>query len=357
MPLKVKGYTSPQVKAQRQASLVKALVEVGHQKRAIRAVHGQSEVMNDYKRLGEVEALSPSAGAPPNLPWSGREHWIEQEVDSLTGAVEKYLRKVPPRTAPGPLGSRMEHWAVMKFAPDGLLSAAQVLVRLGLGRAPEEIVDIHAMGELLLTNKPTGGLRPIVLSSICRRIVMGAVARRTPTEVGVACGEDQLGIGAKDGVASAFHTIAAFARSSPDRFVVRLDIEAAHQSFSCSQALAEIVDKCPALSLPYSVWYGKRRRHLWRSSDGRVSYIPSQRSGDQGDAIVQQAFVLVLAPRVKEAIERIKQIDAKAQLLQYADDMQLWIDGTSIDRALAILGEELEKVDLKIAARKTEIWS
>ena len=166
-----------------------------------------------------------------------------------------------------------------------------------------------------------------------------------------------MGIGAKDGVASAFHTIAALARASPDRFVVRLDIETAHQSFSRSQALAEIVDKCPALSLPYSVWCGKQRGHLWRSSDGRASYIPSQRGGDQGDAIVQQAFVLVLAPRVKEAIERIKQIDAKAQLLQYADDMQLWIDGTSIDRALAILGEELEKVDLTIADRKTKIWS
>ena len=74
----------------------------------------------------------------------------------------------------------------MKFAPDGLLSAAQVLVRLGLGRAPEEIVDIHAMGELLLTNKPTGGLRPIVLSSICRRIVMGAVARRARPQACVA---------------------------------------------------------------------------------------------------------------------------------------------------------------------------
>ena len=54
---------------------------------------------------------------------------------------------MPPRTAPGPLGIRMEHWAVMKFAPDGLLSAAQVLVRVGLGRAPEEIVDILCVPE------------------------------------------------------------------------------------------------------------------------------------------------------------------------------------------------------------------
>ena len=154
------------------------------------------------------------------------------------------------------LGSRLEHWAVLRHAPTGLKMAGQLLARLCLGLVPPEVIDVHAVGEIIATVKPSGGLRPIQLSSILRRIAVGALVKRSSAEVAAFAGEIQLGIGQADGCAKAFQTISSLARADSSRVVMALDVKSAHQAFSRAKAAMRPVKSISSVvtCLAHLVW-------------------------------------------------------------------------------------------------------
>ena len=69
---------------------------------------------------------------------------------------------------------------------------AALIIRLALGQEPKAVVKAHAVGEILAIAKPDGGMRPLIMHSIHRRIGLGAVAKTTKVETMAASGVHQL---------------------------------------------------------------------------------------------------------------------------------------------------------------------
>ena len=100
-----------------------------------------------------------------------------EAFERLVAGIAGYITSAPNRVAPGPLGSRFEHWKVLRDCPAGLEAMARVLARLILGGAPVSVVDVHMGGTLYALPKPSGGVRPIVCGSVLRRLAAGGMAR------------------------------------------------------------------------------------------------------------------------------------------------------------------------------------
>eukprot|EP00969_Alexandrium_andersonii_P157777 6973004-Alexandrium_andersonii.AAC.1 len=104
------------------------------------------------------------------------------------GPLHRHLTPPCSRAqSPGPLGQ--------SFGALGSVAlAGMLLARLCAGEAPDEMVDVHAVGEIIPISKDHNGIRPIVLSSILRRIALGALVRRLAPDVAKYGGDEQLGL-------------------------------------------------------------------------------------------------------------------------------------------------------------------
>ena len=143
----------------------------------------------------------------------------------------------------------LEHWVVLKYAANGLKDASRLLARLALGLVPGEMMHVHGRGEIMPSVKLSGGLRPILISSILRRIALKAVAHMSRRAVQEFVGDLQLCF-AKDGITKAHHAISCLTRKDRSRCLLSLDTSAAHQSFNRSSADSAIATAAPDLQLP-----------------------------------------------------------------------------------------------------------
>ena len=169
---------------------------------------------------------------------------------------------------------------------------ANLIVRLALGQEPWNVTRAHATGDVIATEKPKGGTRPLIMSSIFRRIGLGAIAKSTQAEAMAAFGPHQLGVGAKDGCVKAFHATAVLAEVRPTKAVMSRDVGAAHQSLNRGFVMQEVRAFCLILERPLAVWYplGEPTVHGWRVGPGDVRDVLAEDGLDQGCPLACPAF-------------------------------------------------------------------
>ena len=148
----------------------------------------------------------------------------------IVAYVERSVRRPARRTAPGPLGSRPEHWEVLKATHDGVHRFANLVVDLALGRVPRGVVRGHSRGEVIAIGKDGSGIRPPIMRSIRGRMGLAAITKAAQAQARIAAGNHQLGNDTPDGCAKAFHALGNPARMRPDKAILALDVRAAHQS-------------------------------------------------------------------------------------------------------------------------------
>ena len=93
------------------------------------------------------------------------------------------------------MGSRFEHWKILRFHKEGLRSAGVVLARLLVGLAPEGAVRAHLGASLVALPKKDGGIRPIACGSVLRRLAAKGVCIACKDELRAAAGDYQFAIG------------------------------------------------------------------------------------------------------------------------------------------------------------------
>ena len=338
----------------KRAALVQALAVHGEHGRAIKATQEPSEIMRDSTRVREVRALYPKSRAQ-NLSLPTPQAWDEDDLKSLAKQIRKNLRRSPLRTAPGPLGSRLEHWTVLKHSDSGLVDLSHLLARLAVGLAPEEMLEVHGKGEVMPSLKPDGGFRPVLMSSIMRRTCLKAVAQQEREAVQEFAGQTQLCF-AKDGITKAHHAITFLTRTDHSRVLLSLDTSAAHQSFDRVSAASAIAQAAPHLSLPWASWYGRKNVHFWRSNDGVSHEVTSESGADQGDPIANLAYCCTVAQPLREAHRSISARDDGAQIFLFSDDIKVWVTPAQLEHAYTAISSALGQVGLSLRRDKTEIW-
>ena len=72
---------------------------------------------------------------------------------------------------------------MLRFLEKGLERAGDLLANFALGLVPEAVINAHGRSELITPTKLDGGLRPLLIGSMCRRIAMKGVARLVRSEL------------------------------------------------------------------------------------------------------------------------------------------------------------------------------
>ena len=111
----------------------------------------------------------------------------------------KLLCRPPKLTAPGLLGTRLEHLAHCTDDPDTLKLLTRVLVWIAFGLVPVSVLQVLRSGELVALDKGGGDVRPLLIGSTLKRLALRALCRARHTQLTEACGPNQYGVGRKGG--------------------------------------------------------------------------------------------------------------------------------------------------------------
>ena len=339
-------------------ALVHDLIRAEETGRALKAIKQNTPPMRDAARYAEVLALFPETGVPSEQLRHGISYqWTSEETDELAKVIARSLRRPPRRTRPGILGGRLEHWSILKAVDGGLARAGALLARFGLGSVPDEVITAHARCEVLAAEKTTGGLRPLQMGSVCRRIAMSGVCRLLRGEVQSAAGDDQLATGVSDGCPKVYHAARTMCVQTIERGIFARDIAGAHQNLDRKYAAREIESRCPRLLQPFLTWYGRQSTHVWRTAANEIKPVPSSTGVDQGDPLANSVFCVSMAAPAEALKQDLQPHDPTAAVFQFSDDVQV-VTKTNL---FAVVEESTarhwSKTGLKFKPSKDACWS
>ena len=170
----------------------------------------------------------------------------------------------PSETAPGPSGLRVQHLMDANVAggSDAFLSQLTAVVNLlAQGRAPEFLAPVLAGAGLVALPKPQGGVRPIAVGEILRRLtgkcLMGIVRNDAQSFFWPA----QVGVAVPGGAEKAIHTVRAWHRrhqTSSDKVALKLDFANAFNTVRRDAVLSAIRDRFPR----WATWCYQRPTRL-----------------------------------------------------------------------------------------------
>ena len=236
---------------------------------------------------------------------------------------------------------------------------ANLIVRLVLGQEPRNVTRAHATGEVIAAEKPKGGIRPLIMSSIFCRIGLGAIAKSTQAEAMASSGPHQLGVGAKDGCVKAFHATAVLAEVIPTKAVMSCDVGAAHQSLNRRFMMQGVKALCPILEKPLAEWYPRDEPtvHWWRVGPGDVRDVLAEDGLDQGCPLACPAFGVSTCRLAARALDIILKEDPTASLLKFADDTHIHVEPDKLTKAHEAVSAEWAKDGFGLNVTKRDLWT
>ena len=287
-----------------------------------------------------LEAMrSKHPSAPPPSPFSSP---APSPVQVSSVEVVKALRSFPSGSAPGPTCLRASHLMEAVFCPSpdrssyalqGLVGVVNLLCRGCV--APS--VRPHLCGATLLAcQKKGGGLRPIAVGEVLRRLTSKCVSRAVHAESISALSPLQVGVGIPHGCEAIVHSVVSLLNDStfpPDsRFLLLVDFSNAFNSTDRKCLFDEARSRIPSMSAWLECCYGSQPL-LQLGKDTIFSCCGVQ----QGDPLGPLGFSLVLQP----LLERIQQ-EAPGLLMNawYLDDGTLCGSLSDLCTALDIIEAE-----------------
>ena len=178
--LQKRNLKSPSNESVRSANAHRArhAVENGQYRRAIQSLLPEGFAWASSEVLDEMLSKHPQSGPPP-IPVDP----VPPPVQVVCADIVRALRSFLSGTAPGPSCLRANHVkeAVFSSSPDHANFALQGLVRvvnlLCAGRAPPCILPYLCGATLLACRKRSGGLCPIAIGEVLRRLTTQCVSR------------------------------------------------------------------------------------------------------------------------------------------------------------------------------------
>ena len=191
--------------------------------------------------------------------------------------VAQCLRAFPAETSPGRTGLRVQHLkdACVAGGTDAFLShLAGVVQLLARGRAPHFVAPVLAGAGLVALPKPNGGVRPIAVGEIMRRLTGKCLMKIVRADAHNHFWPLQVGVAVPHGAEIAIHTVRAWLwrhRTSNAKVLVKLDFANAFNQVSRTTVLQEARAHFPALAR-WATWcYGQPTRlHLAGTSWSRA---------------------------------------------------------------------------------------
>ena len=206
---------------------VATLARTGEKGRALAAARNALPVPVTEQIVQEIKSLylaDPEPPAPASAPISAL------FLSEVAEHVPATLRKMP-RSEPGPLGMRVEHWYDFGSLAGNSDLFVQVIAHIAAAAVPSSVLQYLKAGQITPLAKPTGGHRPLMMSFL-RRLALKSVMAAKKESVAKCAGPLQYGVGRPDGANTMIKTIQYLAEADNSRVLVALDLKAAFQNVS-----------------------------------------------------------------------------------------------------------------------------
>ena len=224
------------------------------------------------------------------------------------------------------------------------------------GKVPEEVAPYLCGARLHAAAKKDGGIRPIAVGNILRRLTAKCIAKKVQEKAAGLLAPHQLGVGVRGGCEAILHTVRGVLEADPSLLCLQADFQNAFNLVSREVGLEEVARLFPEMLAWAKTCYGHSSHLLFGSAS-----ISSECGWQQGDPLASLLFSLVLHPLVKSIQERVQGLSAHAW---YLDDGTFVGKEEELEQVLDILVREGPARGLVLSTTitspnnpKTTVWS
>ena len=275
--------------------------------------------------------------------------------------VERALKAFHKGTAPGGSGMRAQHWldALDGMVGDGRKNLAEKMARacevLANGEAPEEIAEWIAGAPIFPLKKRFGGIRPVAVGEVIRRLVAKMLANDGRVKVKaekIFKEVGQLGVGIKGGAEIVVQAMRTWLKKEgrKGRGVLKLDFENAYNRIDREEIGKMVKEFFPELFPWFRFCYGTRAALICQGKRLPFHSCDGVQQGDPLGPLFFALGILRMGKRMKEAL-------AESLSLWYLDDGSIVGPGTELLQAWKIVEEEAKKIGMRLNVEKCEIWA
>ncbi|KAJ0174020.1 hypothetical protein K1T71_010166 [Dendrolimus kikuchii] len=229
-------------------------------------------------------------------------------------------------------------------ARESLLRNLTALVNFMLsGKVVNEITDILYGANLCALKKKDGGIRPIAVGTVYRRLAAKCCCKKKAEDLKLYFQPNQLGFGSRGGCEAAVHALRTFLQHNGGDLVLKVDVKNAFNSVDRSALLSQIKDQIP--DCYHFLWqcYSQNSKLIFQDN-----VIYSKTGCQQGDPLGPAIFSLAIHPIITRLKSKFN--------VWYLDDGTLGGEVDDVLEDFTILTKELKTIGLEINLSKCEYY-
>ena len=301
--------------------------------------------------ISALRAKHPAAPADESLPPAPSAS-DPAPLTVTAEEVEAAIFTMPPGSSAGLDGIRPLHLRQLvsrEAAESGrrlLIALTNLTNRVLAGQVPKCGRDALFGASLCALRKKDGGLRPIAVGSVFRRLPARIGARHMASLLGAELRPVQLGVGTPLGCEAAVHATRSFIQASTEaaipQVLVKVDVRNAFNTIRRDVFLARIRERCPEVyPLAYQAYSAPTPLHIGGQT------ILSSSGVQQGDPLGPAAFALAVDPCAQAITSPLN--------AWYLDDATIAGPADTVAADLRSLRSALSAVGLTLNAAKCEV--
>ena len=243
--------------------------------------------------------------------------------------------------------------------PRGFDIVFRLIQAVARGCLPPAVIGALGCCVLVPLEKSGGGVRPIAIGEVLRRIACRAVCYQFRSDFAAHFPHHQFGVNVQGGVEQVVLAVRAhlqrFQSAGAPCAIYRMDCRNAFNSMRRAAFLSELLRSFPSLVPLVASFYTRAGRLFVRSADGSVATVLSTDGTQQGDPLGPFLFALGIQPCLEEVQAAF--IYRGVLVLAYADDIHLVGPPDIAYEAFCMLRVRLEKVaGLSMSFGKCHVW-
>jgi hypothetical protein len=280
-------------------------------------------------------------------------------ADIPAQTIVQAIKRAPKRSAPGVTGWRYEHLqALLPVSGEFEIPCAiALLTDILKARLPESIKDLLRIGILFAIAKSNGGIRPVAVTDVLRRVITKAIATHYKMNWGEAVGDLQYGVSIPAGSECVVKTCQVYLDLFPDQHaIVSADAQNAFNAADRQQMLDRLFDHFPELASFFAQWYDGEPPLWFRLESGDVHIIRSSQGSQQGDPAGGFLFCIGFRPHLEAIAHNLPQ-EGHPVVAAFFDDVYVLISHAVVPSAIDLVGHHFLAYGVTLVISKSAVYT